>query len=122
MDSCDHISARLSQFDEDLNRSGQEVQSAKKKAYRHIKKYFFRSNYLEIIRRKKLLRLPKLTDESSDQGFFSKSIQLFVQIGPGCSRVTSVVHYTSHGTVRDDHVFVVLDLGFTIYLKTVTGP
>ena len=29
MDSCDHISARLSQFDEDLNRSGQEVQSAK---------------------------------------------------------------------------------------------
>lgn len=117
MDSCDHISARLSQFDEDLNRSGQEVQSAKTH-----QKIFFSSNYLEIIRRKKLLRLPKLTDESSDQGFFSKSIQLFVQIGPGCSRVTSVVHYTSHGTVRDDHVFVVLDLGFTIYLKTVTGP
>ena len=89
---------------------------------KHIKKYFFRSNYLEIIRRKKLLRLPKLTDESSDQGFFPKSIQLFVQIGPGCSRVTSVVHYTSHETVRDDHVFVVLDLGFTTYLKTVTGP
>ena len=37
MDSCDHISARLSQFDEDLNRSGQEVQSAKNKTYRHIK-------------------------------------------------------------------------------------